>query len=558
VTRSKAVSLRPAIEHLYKVFAHYPLVQAMTVCDCGCVTGDDLLRIASKPLRKLTAGDLERYAFKAITTWGEVHDFKHFLPRLLELAAEAGEVGHTAPETLLHKLAFGQWRTWPRPEVEAIESFFAALWTALLSSSPDRPRGRVWDAGTWLTALAQAVDDLTPFLAEWRGLRSEPSLRRLADYLDDEYHDIMLYGRLGNPHWGDRPDQMRQVMTWLAAPQTWQQLESGLAAARTRRAADAMRRGLDRLSRIPRADLPTRPETVGTEIDLYDVQRRVPYPLVFAAVSGPHLYGFPSKDSDYDLRAAHVLPANTVLGLAPPRETIELAATTAYGRVELVSHDVGKFFSLILKRNGYVLEQLYSPLVVRSSPEHAELKAIARRCITRGHADHYLGFAESQWRALESKGPQIKVLLHVFRVLLTGIHLMRTGDVEPNLPRLNQELRLSYLDDLIAQKVAGGEDAVVGAARLEFFETEYLRLREVLADAAAISALPDTPGAVDELNDLLLRLRLQSLPGGQKDRRGSERRGGSKRIERLIANVSGEFAFLENIMKGLLGENSDT
>jgi len=204
------------------------------------------------------------------------------------------------------------------------------------------------------------------------------------------------------------------------------------------------------------------------------------------------------------------------------------------------------------------LEQLYSPLVVRSSPEHAELKAIARRCITRGHADHYLGFAESQWRALESKGPQIKVLLHVFRVLLTGIHLMRTGDVEPNLPRLNQELRLSYLDDLIAQKVAGGEDAVVGAARLEFFETEYLRLREVLADAAAISALPDTPGAVDELNDLLLRLRLQSLPGGQKDRRGSERRGGSKRIERLIANVSGEFAFLENIMKGLLGENSDT
>ena len=72
-----------------------------------------------------------------------------------------------------------------------------------------------------------------------------------------------------------------------------------------------------------------------------------------------------------------------------------------------------------------------------------------------------------------------------------------------------------------------------------------------------ISSLPPM-AAPAELNDLLLRLRLQSLPGGQKDRRGSERSGGSKRIERLIANVSGEFAFLENIMKGLLGENSDT
>src|SRR2546430_7623713 len=134
----------------------------MTVCDCGCVTGDDLLRIASKPLRKLIAGDLERYAFKAITTWGEVHDFKHFLPRLLELAAEAGEVGHTAPETLLHKLAFGQWRTWPRPEVEAIETLFPTLLTELLSSSPDRPREPGWAAGTACGPLALAVENPTP------------------------------------------------------------------------------------------------------------------------------------------------------------------------------------------------------------------------------------------------------------------------------------------------------------------------------------------------------------------------------------------------------------
>ena len=40
-----------------------------------------------------------------------------------------------------------------------------------------------------------------------------------------------------------------------------------------------------------------------------------PYPLLFATISGAHLYGFPWPDSDYDLRGAHVLPLEAVVGL---------------------------------------------------------------------------------------------------------------------------------------------------------------------------------------------------------------------------------------------------
>ena len=38
-----------------------------------------------------------------------------------------------------------------------------------------------------------------------------------------------------------------------------------------------------------------------------------PYPLLFATISGAHLYGFPSPDSDFDLRGIHVLPLREVL-----------------------------------------------------------------------------------------------------------------------------------------------------------------------------------------------------------------------------------------------------
>ena len=40
-----------------------------------------------------------------------------------------------------------------------------------------------------------------------------------------------------------------------------------------------------------------------------------PYPLLFATISGAHLYGFPSADSDYDLRGVHLLPLREVVGL---------------------------------------------------------------------------------------------------------------------------------------------------------------------------------------------------------------------------------------------------
>ncbi|MGN0118723.1 MAG: DNA polymerase beta superfamily protein, partial [Streptomyces albidoflavus] len=48
--------------------------------------------------------------------------------------------------------------------------------------------------------------------------------------------------------------------------------------------------------------------------DLAPLLADQPDPLVFATVSGAHLYGFPSRDSDIDLRGAHLLPAAALLG----------------------------------------------------------------------------------------------------------------------------------------------------------------------------------------------------------------------------------------------------
>lgn len=236
-----------------------------------------------------------------------------------------------------------------------------------------------------------------------------------------------------------------------------------------------------------------------------------PFPLMFATISGAHLYGFPSADSDYDLRGVHLLPIEQVVGLDVGSETIEKEGVYDGLEIDLVTHDARKFFGLLLKNNGYVLEQVFSPLVVHSTPDHAALKSIAADCITRHHAHHYLGFAASQWKLFRKEDPpRVKPLLYVYRVLLTGIHLMQTGRVEASLRTLNEMKRRSYMDELIERKLSGPEKGKLPEADLDFHEKEFQRLVAELEEASEKSTLPEVPSGKAALNDLLIRMRLRS------------------------------------------------
>src|SRR3954454_10796938 len=104
---------------------------------------------------------------------------------------------------------------------------------------------------------------------------------------------------------------------------------------------------------------------------LMEVARKGPEPI-FATISGAHLYGFASPDSDVDLRGAFLLPARDLLGLRPSPETVTIEDKTSID-LDWVAHDIRKFARMMVSHNGYVLEQLFSPLVVLSTPAFEEL-----------------------------------------------------------------------------------------------------------------------------------------------------------------------------------------
>lgn len=230
---------------------------------------------------------------------------------------------------------------------------------------------------------------------------------------------------------------------------------------------------------------------------------------LFVTVSGADLYGFPSPDSDVDLRGSHLLPLREVLGLLRVDETREISGIHAGIEVDLVSHDAGKYLSLLTKNNGYILEQIFSPLVVMGEEFLDELRPLASRCITRHHYHHYRGFYGTQRKLLEKEeSKKAKSLLYAYRVLLTGIHLLRTGEVESNLVHLNESFRLPWIPDLIASKTA--EKIAPAALDWPFHAARLEELEQTLEQAFADSKLPETCEKC-EVSEFLVELRLREV-----------------------------------------------
>ena len=160
--RDISPELADAIANLYHVFARYHLGGPVTGCPCCTSPADDAL-LRSKPLRVLSGDDLSRYAQKAITTLGSEVDLKHFLPRLLELAALEGNIGSTNLEIAMGKLVLAEFPRWPEVEKTAVEQFLRALWRQTIGRFPPD-----YDDTDYLCSIGCAVDDLLHFAEKQR------------------------------------------------------------------------------------------------------------------------------------------------------------------------------------------------------------------------------------------------------------------------------------------------------------------------------------------------------------------------------------------------------
>jgi uncharacterized protein len=224
-------------------------------------------------------------------------------------------------------------------------------------------------------------------------------------------------------------------------------------------------------------------------------------------LSGAHAYGFPSPDSDLDLKGIHVEPTARLLSLRPPATHASRVEVINGVEVDYSSNELARVLVGILGGNGNYLERVLGSLTLRTSAEHKSLCPVVSRAISRRFHGHYAGFAFGQLQDLEATPkPTAKKVLYVLRTALTGAHLLRTGKLVTDVTTLLDDYHLGAARELVTTKRAG-ERVELSAPLRDHWAHEVRRALEALEEAHAASPLPAEAPNASELEAWLLDVR---------------------------------------------------
>ncbi|MEM8855627.1 MAG: nucleotidyltransferase domain-containing protein [Pseudomonadota bacterium] len=174
------------------------------------------------------------------------------------------------------------------------------------------------------------------------------------------------------------------------------------------------------------------------------LQAREGITIVFAVESGSRAWGFPSPDSDYDVRFVYTRPVEWYLSITPGRDVVELPLE---GDLDINGWDLKKALGLILKPNPVLLEWLSSPIrYIWDGPTCDRLiqfsKTIAHN---RACLHHYVGLGENTFRT--RFGSREEVALKKYFYLLRPALALRWVRMHPDIiPPMNFRALMEAVD----------------------------------------------------------------------------------------------------------------
>ena len=236
--------------------------------------------------------------------------------------------------------------------------------------------------------------------------------------------------------------------------------------------------------------------------------------VLLCAVTGSHHYGFPSPDSDLDLKGIHLAPTRRCLGLGAPAEAHDRLEVFDGQECDLTTNEARQALSLLLRGNGNLLERILSPYQVVETPELGELRDLALEARSRAFFGHYAGYFRGMCREHEKEAePRAKSLLYSYRVALTGIHLLRTGELEANLRVLAPRYGHDDALELIEHKTSTAEKVALDPAMDAHHRGRWPRLEREIEEARDESELPERAPNRERCEQWLVELRVRELEG---------------------------------------------
>lgn len=232
--------------------------------------------------------------------------------------------------------------------------------------------------------------------------------------------------------------------------------------------------------------------------------------ILLTGITGSHYYGFPAPDSDLDLKGIHAVALRELVGLSRPQPAINIEKEWRGCLCDFTSNEAEQALRLLLKGNGNMLERIFSPFQLFETPELKQLQELKNEYLSRRFCHHYSGFFQKKCEEYtKAVNFPIKPMLYIYRVALTGIHLLLTGEVIGDVNVTAAEHGFAEIGELVQIYAATSEKSSLDEKTSGRFVERWPLLQEKLDQALEKSPLPELPPGEDACSEWLIALRLR-------------------------------------------------
>lgn len=165
--------------------------------------------------------------------------------------------------------------------------------------------------------------------------------------------------------------------------------------------------------------------------ELEKIEEREQIKILFAVESGSRAWGFPSKDSDYDVRFVYIHPIEWYLSIEEGRDVLECPINNL---LDISGWDIKKSLKLFKKMNPALSEWVNSPIVYLSYSSFLEqLRKLQNEYYSpKSSIYHYLNMANRNYREyLQSEKVRVKKYFYVLRPILACKWIENNNTVPP-------------------------------------------------------------------------------------------------------------------------------
>jgi hypothetical protein len=184
--------------------------------------GEEILQtLTSAPLRELGGEQIGPYAGWAVTTVGSERDYRHFLPRILELAISDPTWIGADPAVIASKEKRSNWEAWPPDQQDAVRGVFEAAYIRAMESTCEDDRSTL----DWLCGLAILGISIEQYLGAWRQAASLNATLQLLGFVIMKADGVTADEGISGGFWDYVDASSRRLIgLWLTSLATYEQL----------------------------------------------------------------------------------------------------------------------------------------------------------------------------------------------------------------------------------------------------------------------------------------------------------------------------------------------